>query len=257
MKILLTLLLASTIQFGIVHSANAESTFDKIKSTGVFRISTEGAYSPFTYHDTSGALTGFDVDIGREIARRLNVRPTFIEGKWDGLIAGLDAGRSDAVINQIAITPERKKKYDFSIPYITSQAVLITHKDNNSIKTFSDLRGKTSAHTLTNNFAQIARHNGAEIIGTNGFSQEIELVSTGRANATINDNLSYLDYKKHKPNAPVKIVSSHPNTGQTAILLRKGESELKAAIDQAITDIKADGTYQRIWIQYFGVNTPE
>lgn len=257
MKILLTLLLANTIQFSLVHSANAESTFDKIKSTGVFRIATEGAYSPFTYHDASGALTGFDVDIGREIAQRLNVRPIFIEGKWDGLIAGLDAGRSDAVINQIAITPERKKKYDFSIPYITSQAVLIIHKDNDSIKIFSDLRGKTSAHTLTNNFAKIARHNGAEIIGTNGFSQEIELVSTGRADATINDNLSYLDYKKHKPNAPVKIVASHPNAEQTAILLRKGESELKTAIDQAITDIKTDGTYQRIWVQYFGVNTAE
>ncbi|NHB92140.1 amino acid ABC transporter substrate-binding protein [Photorhabdus cinerea] len=257
MKILLTLLLVSTTQLGLVHSANAESTLDKIKSTGVFRIATEGAYSPFTYHDASSALTGFDVDIGREIARRLNVEPAFIEGKWDGLIAGLDAGRSDAVINQIAITPERKKKYDFSIPYITSQAVLITHKDNNSIKTFSDLRGKTSAHTLTNNFAQIARHNGAEIIGTNGFSQEIELVSTDRADATINDNLSYLDYKRHKPNAPVKIVASDPNAIQTAILLRKGESDLKAAIDKAITDIKADGTYQRIWVQYFGSNTRE
>ncbi|MGV7962704.1 amino acid ABC transporter substrate-binding protein [Photorhabdus tasmaniensis] len=257
MKILLTLLLASTVQFGLVHSANAESTFDKIKSTGIFRIATEGAYPPFTYHDASGTLTGFDVDIGREIAHRLNVKPTFIEGKWDGLIAGLDAGRSDAVINQIAITPERQKKYDFSIPYITSQAVLITNKNNNSIKTFSDLKGKTSAHTLTNNFAQIARNNGAEIIGTNGFSQEIELVSTGRADATINDSLSYLDYKKHKPNAPVKIVASDPNAGQTAILLRQGESELKTAIDKAIVDIKADGTYQRIWAQYFGNHTPE
>ncbi|MBS9436227.1 amino acid ABC transporter substrate-binding protein [Photorhabdus noenieputensis] len=257
MKTILTLLLASTIQFGLVHSANAESTLDKIKSTGTFKIATEGAYPPFTYHDASGTLTGFDVDIGREIARRLNVKPTFIEGKWDGLIAGLDAGRSDAVINQIAITPERKKKYDFSIPYITSQAVLIINKDNNNIRTFSDLQGKTSAHTLTNNFAQIARDNGAEIIGTNGFSQEIELVSTGRADATINDNLSYLDYKKHKPNAPVKIVATSPNAGQTAVLLRQGESELKVAIDKAITDIKADGTYQKIWSHYFGDNPSE
>ncbi|MDE9481303.1 amino acid ABC transporter substrate-binding protein [Xenorhabdus bovienii] len=257
MNIILNILLATIVQLGITQLAYAKSTLDNIQSTGVFRIGTEGAYAPFSYHDASGKLTGFDVEIGREIALRMKVKPEFIEGKWDGLIGGLDAGRSDAVMNQIAITPEREKKYSFSLPYVISEAVLITRKDNHDIKTFSDLKGRTSAHTLTNNFAQIARHYGAEIIGTNGFSQEVELVSTGRADATINDKLSYLDYKKHRPDAQVKIVVADTNAAQTAVLLRKSDPELKAAVDKAITEIKNDGTYQQIWDNYFGGEVAE
>ncbi|WP_445375778.1 amino acid ABC transporter substrate-binding protein [Photorhabdus tasmaniensis] len=254
MKAFLTVLLAGVIQFGIAYSASAKSGLDNIKSAGVFKIATEGTYPPFTYHDASGTLTGFDVDIGREIARRLNVKAEFAEGKWDGLIAGLDAKRYDAVINQVAITPERKKKYDFSAPYIISKAVLITRKNNDSIKTFNDLKGKTSSHSLTSNYAQLAKRHGAEIVPTEGFNQSIDLVATGRADATINDNLSYLDFKKHKPNAPVKVVATEPNGDQVGILIRKGEPELQAAIDKALADIKADGTYLRISTQYFGTD---
>ncbi|AOM41478.1 amino acid ABC transporter substrate-binding protein [Xenorhabdus hominickii] len=257
MKIVLNILLAGIVQLGFTHLAYAQSTLDNIQSTGIFKIGTEGAYAPFSYHDASGKLTGFDVEIGREIALRMKVKPEFVEGKWDGLIGGLDAGRSDAVMNQIAITPEREKKYSFSLPYVISEAVLITRTNNNDIKTFSDLKGKKSAHTLTNNFAQIARNYGADIIGVNGFNQEVELVNTGRADATINDKLSYLDYKKHRPDAPVKIVVADTQAAKTAVLLRKSDSELKAAVDKAITEIKADGTYQRIWDKYFSEGTVE
>lgn len=257
MKVLLNILLAGIVQFGFTQLTYAQSTLDSIHSTGVFRIGTEGAYAPFSYHEASGKLTGFDVEIGREIALRMKVKPEFIEGKWDGLISGLDAGRSDAVMNQIAITPEREKKYSFSLPYVISEAVLITRKDNNEIKTFSDLKGKKSAHTLTNNFAQIARNYGADIIGVNGFNQEVDLVSTGRADATINDKLSYLDYKKHRPDAPVKIVAADTQAAQSAVLLRKNDTELKAAVDKAITEIKVDGTYQHIWDKYFAEGKSE
>ncbi|SFU74663.1 amino acid ABC transporter substrate-binding protein [Xenorhabdus koppenhoeferi] len=257
MKTILTILLAGIVQFGLLHLAYAQSTLDKIQSTGIFKIGTEGAYAPFSYHDASGKLTGFDVEIGREITLRMKVKPEFIEGKWDGLIGGLDAGRSDAVVNQIAITPEREKKYSFSLPYVISEAVLITRTDNSDIKRFSDLKGKRSAHTLTNNFAQIARHYGADIIGTNGFNQEVDLVSTGRADATINDKLSYLDYKKHRPDAPVKIVAADTQASQIAVLLRKNDTELKAAVNKAITEIKADGTYQKIWDRYFSEEDAE
>ncbi len=251
MKTVINIFLAGLIQFAFTHLTYAQSTLEQIQSTGIFRIGTEGAYAPFSYHDPSGKLTGFDVEIGREIALRMKVKPEFVESKWDGLISGLDAGRFDAVMNQIAITPEREKKYTFSLPYVISAAVLITRKDNNQIKTFRDLKGKKSAHTLTNNFAQIARHYGAEVVSTHGFNQEVELVSTGRADATINDKLSYLDYKKHRPDAPVKIVAVDTQGAKTAVLLRKNDRQLKAAIDKALTEIKADGTYQRIWGKYF------
>ncbi|TIQ23853.1 transporter substrate-binding domain-containing protein, partial [Mesorhizobium sp.] len=121
-----------------------------------FKVGTEGTYAPFTYHDASGALVGFDVEIAKAIAERLGVQAEFLEGKWDGLIAGLDAKRYDAVINQVGITEERKAKYDFSDPYIASKAVLIVRGDNADIKSFADLKGKKAAQSLTSNLGKLA-----------------------------------------------------------------------------------------------------
>lgn len=102
--------------------AQAED-LDAIRASGTLRIGTEGTYAPFTFHDASGALVGFDVEIGRKVAEKLGVTPLFLEGKWDGLIAGLDAKRYDVVINQVGITQERQAKFDFSEPYIRARAL--------------------------------------------------------------------------------------------------------------------------------------
>ena len=142
MNWLKSFLLAGAVQALAVTLALAGQGLETIKTNGVFRIGTEGTYAPFTYHDPNGQLVGFDVEIGREIAKRLGVKPEFLEGKWDGLIAGLDANRYDAVINQVGITEQRKQKYDFSDPYIASKAVLIVRGDNDGIKGFADLQGQ-------------------------------------------------------------------------------------------------------------------
>ncbi|WP_054313893.1 amino acid ABC transporter substrate-binding protein [Mesorhizobium sp. 1M-11] len=252
MKWLKSLLLAGTLQVLAVTAGHAGADFDQIKQAGVFKIGTEGTYAPFTYHDTSGALVGFDVEIGREIAKRLGVKAEFLEGKWDGLIAGIDAKRYDAVINQVGITEARKAKYDFSDPYIASKAVLIVRDDNTDIKDFADLKGKKSAQSLTSNFGKIAEKNGAELVGTDGFDQSIQLVLNGRVDGTINDSLSFYDFKKHKPDAKVKIVAQEANADYSGVIVRKGDPELVAAINKALAEIKADGTYKKISETYFG-----
>jgi cystine transport system substrate-binding protein len=243
---------AALLQAAVILSAHAGENLDAIKSAGVLKIGTEGTYAPFTYHDQSGKLVGFDVEIGEAVAAKLGVKPEFLEGKWDGLIAGLDANRYDVVINQVGITDQRKQKYDFSEPYIASKAVLIVRADDDSIKAFEDLKGKKSAQSLTSNFGKLAEQSGAELVGTDGFDQSIQLVLTGRADATINDSLSFLDFKKHKPDANVKIAAEQANADYSGIIFRKGDAELKAAIDKAIEEIKADGTYQKIADKYFG-----
>ena len=226
----------------------------EIKSAGAIRIGTEGTYAPFTYHEASGDLVGFDVEIGRAIAAKLGVKAGFIEGKWDGLIAGIDANRYDLVINQVSITPERQAKYDFSAPYIVSKAVVLVRNDDDSIKGFADLKGKKAAQSLTSNFGKLAASNGAELVATDGFNQSVELVLSRRADATINDSLSYLDFKKHKPDAPLKIAATQESADSAGVLLAKGQPELLAAVNQALTDIKADGTYLKIADKYFGAD---
>ena len=223
-----------------------------IKAAGVIRIGTEGTYAPFTFHDASGALLGFDVDVGRAVAERLGVKANFVEGKWDGLIAGLDADRYDLVINEVTITDARKAKYDFSDPYIVSKAALIVRSDNDTIKAFSDLKGKSSAHTLSSNYAKLAQSLGARLIGTDGFDQSVALVVAGRADATINDTLSYLDFKKHKPDAAVKIAAEQSDAEQEGIIMPKGHPNLLQAVDKALADMKKDGSYAAISQKYFG-----
>lgn len=254
MKMIRSVLLVALLQAVAVTSAFAADDLAQIKSAGVFRIGTEGTYAPFTYHDDSGKLTGFDVDIGTAIAKRLGVKPEFIEGKWEGLIAGLDVNRYDAVINEVSITDARKAKYDFSTPYITTHAVLIVRNDNTSIKSFDDLKGKKSANTLTSNFGKLAAAHGADVVPVQGFNESVDLLTSGRVDATINDSLSYLDFKKHRPDAKLKIVATDTSSDadESGVLIRKGSPELQAAIDKALVDIKADGTYARISKKYFG-----
>lgn len=183
------LLMAST-------AAQAQDDLSAIKAPGVLKIGTEGTYAPYSFHDKSGKLQGFDVDIGRAVAEKLGVKAEFVEGRWDGLIAGVDAKRYDAVINQVGITQERQAKFDFSKPYIDSKAVLVVRSDNDTIKSFADLKGRKSAQSLTSNFSKLASSHGAEIVPTDGFNQSLELVLSGRAEATLNDNLSYLDFSR-------------------------------------------------------------
>ncbi|MBR0554618.1 amino acid ABC transporter substrate-binding protein [Ciceribacter sp. L1K23] len=254
MSWLKTLAAAAALQALVLTPAFAGENLDQIKSSGVIKIGTEGTYAPFTYHDAANDLVGFDVEIGRAVAEKLGVKAEFVEGKWDGLIAGLDANRYDAVINQVGITEARKQKYDFSDPYIASKAVLIVEQDNEDIKGFEDLNGKKSAQSLTSNFGKLAEEAGAELVGTDGFDQSIQLVLTGRADATINDSLSFLDFKKQKPDAPVKVVAEKADADYSGIIVRKGDADLVAAINEALAAIKADGTYEAISQKYFGAD---
>ncbi|WP_027409883.1 amino acid ABC transporter substrate-binding protein [Anoxybacteroides tepidamans] len=223
-----------------------------IKKEGELRIGTEGTYPPFTFHDKNGKLTGFDVEIATEVAKRLGVKPVFMETQWDAMFAGLDAKRFDMIANQVGIRPDRQKKYDFSIPYTTSSAVLVVRKDNNQISGFENIKGLKAAQSMTSNFADLARSYGAEIVGVEGFNQAIELLSSKRVDVTINDKLSVLDFLKQKPNAPIKIVAAHKDASQSGLMFRKGNDSLVKAVNKALQDMMKDGTYAKISEKWFG-----
>ena len=253
MQLTKSALLVGILQLALATGAYAQSSLDAIKSAGVLKIGTEGTYAPFTYHDASGKLVGFDVEIGEAIAKKIGVQAEFVEGKWDGLIAGIDAKRYDVVINQVSVSPERQAKYDFSTPYIASKAVVLVKSDS-AIASFADLKGKKAAQSLTSNFGKLAQAAGAELVATDGFNQSVELVLSGRADATINDSISYLDFKKHKPDAPLKIAATQDNADHAAVLLAKGQPELLAAINEALAAAQKDGTYLQISHKYFGAD---
>ena len=133
--------LALTAAFGFAANAAHAEDLDDIKARGVLTIGTEGVYAPYTYHDEKGRLTGYDVEVGRAIAKKLGVEAKFVETPWDALIAGIDAKRYDIGINQIGLSPERLAKYDFTKPYVSIKGVLLVRSDNGKIKGFEDLKG--------------------------------------------------------------------------------------------------------------------
>ncbi|MFB3161203.1 amino acid ABC transporter substrate-binding protein [Neobacillus sp. 179-J 1A1 HS] len=235
----------------------AEKTEDqdllaKVKDDGKLLIGTEGTYAPFTFHDESGNLTGFDVEIATEVAKRLGVDPEFKETQWDAIFAGLDAKRFDMIANQVGIRPDRQEKYDFSDPYITSAAVLIVHKDNNEVKNFEDIKGLNAAQSLTSNYGDLAKKNGANLVSVEGFTQSVELLASKRVDVTINDRISFLDYTKQRPDAPIKIAATSEDASASGLMFRKGSDKLVAEVNKALTEMVEDGTYKKISEKWFG-----
>ncbi|CAM4029528.1 amino acid ABC transporter substrate-binding protein [Mesobacillus zeae] len=226
----------------------------EVEKEGKLVIGTEGTYPPFSFHDQSGKLTGFDVEIASEIAKRIGVKPEFVETQWDAMFAGLDSKRFDMVANQVGIRPDREEKYSFSKSYTTSTAVLITRTDNQKIKSFDDIKGLKSAQSMTSNYAEMAKKNGANLVGVEGFNQAIELLQSKRADITINDNLSFLDYKMKKPDANVKIVAESKDASKSGLMFRKNTDPLVDKVNGALNDMVKDGTYEKISQKWFGEN---
>jgi len=231
-----------------------QNLLDKVKADGKLLIGTEGTYSPFTFHDQSGKLTGYDVEVVTEVAKRIGVEPVFQETQWDAIFAGLDSKRFDVVANQVGIRPDRQEKYDFSNPYTISTAVLVTHKDNTTVKGFEDIKGLKAAQTLTSNLTDIAKKNGAEIVGVEGFNQAIDLLVSKRVDITINDGISLLDFLKQKPDTPIKVIAKDPDVAKNGFLFRKGSTELVDAFNKALDEMDKDGTLLKISEKWFGAD---
>ncbi|OTO20529.1 hypothetical protein A5875_001882 [Enterococcus sp. 3H8_DIV0648] len=243
---------ASLLVVGVLFLAGCQSKDDsEASSKNVLRVGTEGTYSPFSYRDDNDKLTGYDVDVAKAVAKKIDYKVKFVEAPWDSMLAAFDAKKTDVVFNQVAITPERKEKYVFSTPYSVSHPALIVNKDNNEIKDFADLKGKTSAQSLTSNYAQMAEELGAEISSVDGFSKAVELVVDNRADATLNDDVTYYDYLNQKPDAPIKIVKTSDEATEVAAMFHKGDEKLAEKVDKAIKELEADGTLTKLSEKYF------
>ncbi|PIC64223.1 amino acid ABC transporter substrate-binding protein [Sporosarcina sp. P13] len=236
------------------ESTDTNGLFDKVVEKGVLNVGTEGTYAPFSFHDKSGKLTGYDVEVTQEVAKRLGVEAKFFETQWDAIFAGLDAKRFDMIANQVGINDERKVKYEFSKPYTRSNSVLVIRAGEDIA--FDGMEGKKAAQTLTSNYGELAQSNGAEIIKIDGFNQAVDLVIAKRADGTYNDKLSVLDYMKQKPDAPIQIVEqenvSEENKSENAFLFRQGNSDLVDEVNKALDAMREDGTLQKISEKWFG-----
>lgn len=226
---------------------------DSIQKSGKLVVALEGAWQPWSYHDSSDTLVGYDVEVSRAIAEKLGVEPEYVESDWDSLFAGLDAGRYDMVCNGVEVTEERAKTYAFTTPYGYIHTALAVRKDNEDIHSFEDLKGKTTANSLASTYMELAESYGATVQGIDTLEETIQLLTAGRIDATLNADVSFYDYLNVHPDADFKLVAQTAEASHVAIpVLKSEDTAYLDALNTAIEDLRADGTLKTLSEKYFG-----
>ncbi|TBU97550.1 cystine ABC transporter substrate-binding protein [Phytopseudomonas dryadis] len=231
----------------------ADDLLQQIQQKGTLKVGLEGTYPPFNFQDESGKLTGFEVEFAEALGKQLGVKVEFQPTKWDGILASLESRRLDVVINQVTISEERKKKYDFSTPYTVSGIQVLTRKGREGeFGKPEDLNGKKVGVVLGTNYEQWLKDNvpQADIRTYDDDATRNQDVRVGRLDAILGDRLAA--FELISKTGDTLAVAGAPFAPQEAgIALRKGNPQLLAALDEAIAKLRADGTLQAISEKWF------
>ena len=253
MKKIIALLAVLALAASMVAALGEGTLYDEVMARGSLIIGTEGMWSPWTYHDLdTDELVGFDVEIGKAICAKMGIEADFNEAPWDAILAALDSKRDDTMINGVEVTEQRAEKYDFTTPYCYVRTALVVRGDNEEIKGFEDLAGRTTANSIGSTYMTLAESYGAIAEGVDTLDETMQMVLSGRAEATLNAVDSIGDYLRVHPDANIKIVALTDDASPVAIPLRKGETALLDAMNAALEELRADGTLSELSVKYFG-----
>ena len=214
-----------------------------------------GKFPPFSHYDEKGELAGFDVDVSREIARRLQRESRIVATEWDGILAGLLAGKYDAIIGSMAITPEREKQVRFSRPYYQSGAQLFVHRDNpDKIYSIADCSGKRIGVVLGETYQRYLEKNcpEVEVVTFKSTVEIFEMLEQHRLAGFVTDRLvgSWQIKQADRPFVPVGPLLY---TERIGIPVRRDEAALCKEINAALTAMEKDGTRKKLFDRYFGI----
>jgi len=251
MRVAMRIALAASAVALAIGSAQAQEK--------TLKIGTEGAYPPFNNLTADGKLEGFDIDIAQALCDEMKVKCEFVTQDWDGIIPALQAGKFDAIVASMSITPERKKQVDFTNKYYNTPPAIAAPKDTD-IKgvTKEDLAGKTiGVQGSTTHFNYSEQTYTDSTIKPYPTAQEYQLdLANGRLDAVNDDVVVIQQWLDSPEGACCKLVGTikpveeihGPGAG---IAVRKGDDELREKLNAAITAIRENGKYKEINDKYF------
>jgi len=246
---------------GTTDKGKENNLLEEIKEEGVIKIGMMGTYAPYNFLNDKKEMDGFDADISKELAKYLGVEPEFIAQEFSGMIPSLQAGKFDIVVSQMTITDERKEQMDFTQPYITNEVKVIVVENNSDIKEKEDFVGKNIGVGLGTNDETYLRTVLTPEIGDFTIKTYDDVITSlkdldaGRIDATIN-NLYALKPIINENGFKIKAVGEPVKADPAGVAAKKGNEELIAALNEALTQIKEDGTYNEIFKKWFDEEPP-
>ena len=235
---------AATLAFG----AQAVAA-DKLK------IGTEGAYPPFNLIDASGQVGGFDVEIAQALCAKMGAECEVVTSDWDGIIPALNAKKFDFLAASMSVTEERKQAVDFTDPYYRSGLSIWVQEETDDVSSISDFEGKRVGSTLgeTGNQWATEQADGRWRNQTfQGLPDMLNALTTGRIDVMVADDIPVYVALNEDDIAIKQVDVGDLPRFPAAIAVQKGSPQLKEALNEALAEIKADGTYQEIVVKWIG-----
>ena len=229
---------------------------DSVKAQGVLRVALEGTYPPFNFRDAkTGQLAGYDVDVAKLVASKLGVKPDFVTTEWTAILAGLGAGKYDAIVSQVGITPQRQQAFDFSEPYTYSAPQLIVRRNETATyKSLADLKGRKVGVGQGSVFEQQVRAvPGIELRSYPAAPENLQDLAFGRIDAALNDSLM-VSYLLKNSQLPIRAGARVGEVTRMGVVIRKGNPRFVAAVNKALAEARADGSLKQISLKWFGTD---
>jgi polar amino acid transport system substrate-binding protein len=227
----------------------------------------EANWVPFEYVDGAGQLDGFDVELARALGERLGVQVQFYPTlSFDGLYDALTAGQVDVVISALVVDMGRSADFVYSAPYFDAGQVLVVGPGGAEVNEMQDLQGRALAVELGSDGDSVARRwarrlEGLAILHTDSAQAALEAVSAGQVDAALTDRATALMALKSGRRTALRdegrtaslYISGEPVTGeQYAVVALKGSDQLMRALDDALEDMRRDGTLRELEGKWLG-----
>jgi polar amino acid transport system substrate-binding protein len=207
-------------------------------------VATDATWPPMEMLDANKNIIGFEIDFMKAVAKEGGFKVEFKNTAWDGIFGGLEIGKYDAIISSVTITDERKKKYDFSLPYINAGQLLVAPKTLKGVKTLADLKGKkVGAQIGTTGAMEVQKVKGVELKNYDEIGLAFEDMAAGRIEGVVCDTPVAADYALQRAEYKAKfmIVGEPFTKEQYGVVVKKGNKELLALIDKGIKAVQKKG----------------